>query len=46
MNEGLKIILEQLYEQTPDIEAIKAALISLVTKGELSIEDIKVLDNQ
>ena len=45
MHEGLKTILEQLYEQTPDIEALKEALISLVTKGELSIEDIKVLDN-
>lgn len=45
MHEGLKTILEQLYEQTPDIEALKEALISLVTKGELSIDDIKVLDN-
>ena len=45
MNEGLKTILEQLYDQTPDIEALKEALISLVHTGELSIDDIKVLDN-
>ena len=45
MNEGLKSILEQLYEQAPDIEALKEALISLVHTGELSIDDIKVLDN-
>lgn len=36
MHEGLKTILEQLYEQTPDIEALKEALILLVNNGELS----------
>ena len=45
MHEGLKTILEQLYEQTPDIEALKDALILLVNNGELSIDDIMVLDN-
>lgn len=45
MNEGLKRILEQLYEQAPDVEALKEALILLVNNGELSIDDIKVLDN-
>lgn len=45
MHEGLKTILEQLYEQTPDIKALKEALILLVNNGELSIDDIKVLDN-
>ena len=32
MNEGLKRILEQLYEQAPDVEALKEALILLVNK--------------
>jgi hypothetical protein len=44
MNEGLKDILDQLYEQTPDIEALYEALISLVQKGELTLDDIKTLD--
>ena len=45
MDEDIKIILEQLYEQTSDIEALKEALISLVHKGVLSIDDVKILDN-
>lgn len=35
MNEGLKTTLEQLYEQTPNIGALKETLISLVLKGTL-----------
>ena len=42
MNEGLKRILEQLYEQAPDVEALKEALILLVNNGELSIDDLSI----